>query len=60
MNNIPDPKISPDFTIVDLHIIREWNYERRQGMTRKEICDDINRAAEPIVERLASMLRTEK
>jgi hypothetical protein len=26
MNNIPMPKISPDFTIEDIHKIREWNY----------------------------------
>ena len=29
------PKISPDFTIEDIHRIREANEERRQAMTKK-------------------------
>jgi len=43
--NIPMPEISPDFTIEDIHKIREWNYERQKGMTTEEICEDINRGA---------------
>ena len=30
-------KISPDFTIGDIHKIREWNYERHQRMSKGEI-----------------------
>lgn len=45
MNNTPRPNISPDFTIDDIHKIREWNYERRKGMSRQEVIDDINRGA---------------
>ena len=30
-------KISHDFTIEDIHKIREWNHERRQHMTKGEI-----------------------
>jgi broad specificity phosphatase PhoE len=30
-------KISPDFTIEDIHQIREWNYERYQHMSNDEI-----------------------
>ena len=45
MNNIPKPEISPDFTIEDIHKIREWNYERRKGMSRQEVIDDINKGA---------------
>ena len=29
------PKISPDFTIEDIHKIREANEERRQAMTKE-------------------------
>ena len=29
------PKISPDFTIEDIHRIREANEERRQAMTKE-------------------------
>lgn len=29
------PKISPDFTIEDIHKIREANEERRQSMTKE-------------------------
>lgn len=28
--------ISPDFTIEDIHKIREWNYERTKNMTIEE------------------------
>ena len=30
-----EPKISPDFTIEDIHRIREANEERRQAMTKE-------------------------
>ena len=36
INNIPEPKISPDFTIEDIHKIREWNYERLKNATPEE------------------------
>ena len=42
-NNIPKPDISPNFTIADIHKIREWLYECRKGMSQQEIMDDINR-----------------
>ena len=44
-NNIPMPDISPDFTIEDIHKIRDWNYERRKGMSYQEIMDDVNAGA---------------
>ena len=44
-NNIPMPDISPDFTINDIHKIREWIYERQKGMSDQEIIDDINAGA---------------
>ena len=45
MTNIPKPDISPAFTIDDIHKIREWNYERRKGMSKQEMMDDINNGA---------------
>jgi hypothetical protein len=45
MNNIPIPDISPTFAVEDIHKIREWHYERRMGMTPKEICDDTSKGA---------------
>lgn len=52
MNDIPMPEISPAFTIEDIHKIREWNYERRKGMTPEEICEDTRKGAERFEQRL--------
>ena len=46
MNRIPMPEISPAFTVEDIHKIREWNYEKRKGMTPQEICEDTRKGAE--------------
>jgi len=34
--NIPKPRLSPNFTIEDIHKIREWNYERLKDSTLEE------------------------
>jgi len=34
--DIPEPKLSPNFTIDDIHKIRSWNYERFKDSTAKE------------------------
>ena len=44
-NNIPKPEISPDFTIDDIHKIREWNYERLKNATIEEQIADIRHRA---------------
>jgi hypothetical protein len=36
IHSIQKPKISPDFTIEDIHKIREWNYERLKDATLEE------------------------
>ena len=36
IHNIPEPEISPKFTISDIHKIREWNYERLKDATPEE------------------------
>jgi hypothetical protein len=35
--NIPEPELSPNFTIDDIHVIREWNYERMKDASKSEI-----------------------
>jgi hypothetical protein len=47
IHNIPKPELSPDFTIDDIHKIREWNYERLKDATVEERLADIRRQAEP-------------
>ena len=47
IHDIPMPQISPDFTIEDIHKIREWNYERLKDATIKERIEEIKRQAEP-------------
>ncbi|MCL2054158.1 MAG: hypothetical protein FWG90_06945 [Oscillospiraceae bacterium] len=39
------PIISPNFTIDDIHKIREWNYERRKAMNKQERIADIEKGA---------------
>jgi len=53
MSDIPKPEISPAFTLEDIRKIRDWNYERRKGMTSQEICEDTRRGAERFLARLA-------
>ena len=36
IHNIPEPLISSDFTIDDIHKIREWNYEKLKDATPEE------------------------
>ena len=43
--DIPKPNISLDFTIDDIHKIREWNYERLKDATSEERLADIKRRA---------------
>ena len=46
MSDIPEPEISPDFTLEDIRKIRDWKYERYKGMTPQEICEDTRKGAE--------------
>ena len=36
------PVLSKDFTIEDIHRLREYNYERTRGMSRQERIDFYN------------------
>ncbi|MDR0943463.1 MAG: hypothetical protein LBM41_02920 [Ruminococcus sp.] len=44
IHDIPKPKISDKFTIEDIHIIREWTYERLKDATSEEKCDYYNKS----------------
>ena len=44
--DIPEPELSPNFTLDDIHKIREWNYERMKDATRAEYIEDMNRRGE--------------
>ena len=52
-------KISDDFTIEDIHKIREYNYERRKHMTFAERKADIEKGAKVGLERI-DQIRREK
>ena len=45
IHDIPKPKISPAFTIEDIHKIREWHYERLKDATPEERKADDERHA---------------
>lgn len=36
--------ISPNFTVADIHKIREWNYEQTKSMSKKERQDYYKKA----------------
>jgi hypothetical protein len=36
IHDVPKPEISPDFTIDDIHKIREWHYEILKDATVEE------------------------
>ena len=36
IHDIPKPNISPNFTIEDIHKIREWHYEKLKDATIDE------------------------
>lgn len=49
------PKISPDFTIEDIHRIREANEERRQAMTKEAYRAEVRADALFIQEKILKM-----
>jgi hypothetical protein len=50
IHNIPEPTLSPSFTIEDIHKIREWNYERLKDATLEERrADTVRRTEEALV-----------
>jgi hypothetical protein len=47
--DIPEPDISTNFTIDDIHKIREWNYERLKDATLEERKEDTRKRIAPIL-----------
>jgi hypothetical protein len=47
--DIPEPDISPNFTIDDIHTIREWNYERLKDATLEERKEDTRTRIAPML-----------
>jgi hypothetical protein len=48
--NIPEPIITPNFTIEDIHKIREWNFECQREMTPEErVADTAQRGGEALI-----------
>ncbi|MCL2488701.1 MAG: hypothetical protein FWE80_08460 [Oscillospiraceae bacterium] len=51
-------QISPAFTVEDIHKVREWNYERRKGMTDEEVIADTRKGADAVLKRIEALRRT--
>jgi hypothetical protein len=45
--DIPEPVLSQNFTLDDIHKVRRWNYERLKDATVEEQIEDIRRQAAP-------------
>ncbi|MDR2579866.1 MAG: hypothetical protein LBC85_02590 [Fibromonadaceae bacterium] len=43
------PKISPDFTIDDIHRIREWHYEQRKEIGMEEYAKILSQRVKSIL-----------
>jgi len=48
MTDIPEPEISPAFTMEDIHKVRAWIHEKRKRMSPEEFREDSRRSAERI------------
>ena len=52
IHDIPEPVISANFTIDDIHKIREWNYERLKDATFEERHMDTAKRTEAAIKKL--------
>jgi len=50
--DIPEPKLSKDFNIDDIHKVRHWYYERTKNATRQERMDDSQKIADSVLKRM--------
>jgi len=46
IHNIPKPEISPNFSIDDIHKLREWNYEKLKDASIEEYLIDSRKEME--------------
>ena len=49
------PVLSPDFTIEDIHKLREYNYEMTKNMTDQERMDYYNKRGREVQRKLDKM-----
>jgi len=49
------PALSKNFTVEDIHKVREYNYERRKNMSAKEYAEDINEGAKEGIKRVEEL-----
>jgi hypothetical protein len=49
------PILSENFTIDDIHKLREYNYERRKNMTFEEYCADVKKGADRALSEMAAL-----
>jgi hypothetical protein len=54
------PATSSDFTIEDIHKIREWIYERLKDVTVQERLEEIRRQAEPGIKAIEELKTAKK
>jgi hypothetical protein len=55
IHEIPEPQLSPNFTLEDIHKIREWHYERTKDATREEYRNDLRRGSEPVIQAIEAL-----
>ncbi|MDR2525974.1 MAG: hypothetical protein LBC83_07340 [Oscillospiraceae bacterium] len=55
IRDIPKPEISPNFTIDDIHKLREWNYETLKDATVEEQVSYYRDGARRFDERMAAL-----
>jgi hypothetical protein len=55
IHNIPKPEISPNFTVEDIHKIREWNYERTKDATPEEYYALLKKESDAALNRMAAL-----
>jgi len=60
IHDIPKPNISDNFTIDDIHKIREWNYERLRDATVNERLADTKHRANIAKSRMEKRRQTTK
>ena len=53
--NMEKPILSPNFTIEDIHKLREYNYEITKDMTDKERMDYYNKKGREVQRKLERM-----
>jgi hypothetical protein len=58
IHNVPKPELSPDFTIDDIHKIREWHYERLKDATVDERLADIQKRSASTIAELETRKRS--